>query len=155
LNHHYRARLFERIQALPITALDDQRIGDAVYRLMYDTPAITAAAHRIVLIPIIAPLGILATAATIALVFPSHERLTWSALALLPLTLFASAPFAAAFRRRGRLSREVRETCGNSTTARRKADRCAATRSFPSSVACWSDCMRPDGRRRRRHRWGR
>ena len=42
LNHHYRTRLFERIQSLPMSALDDERIGDAVYRVMYDTPAITS-----------------------------------------------------------------------------------------------------------------
>jgi ABC-type multidrug transport system fused ATPase/permease subunit len=99
--------LFERIQALPITALDDQRIGDAVYRLMYDTPAITAAAHRLILTPILAPFGILITTATIALVFPGHQRLVWTALALLPLALVATLPFAGVFRRRGRSSREA------------------------------------------------
>ena len=41
LNHHYRSRLFERIQSLPMTAFDDERIGDAVFRVMYDTPSIT------------------------------------------------------------------------------------------------------------------
>lgn len=112
-NQYYRARLFERIQALPITALDDQRIGDAVYRLMYDTPAITAAAHRLVLTPILSPLGILITAAAIRLMFPGHERLMWTALALLPLSLLATLPFATTFRRRGRLSREA----GASATA--------------------------------------
>ena len=41
-NHHYRSLLFARIQSLPMTAFDDERIGDAVYRVMYDTPSITA-----------------------------------------------------------------------------------------------------------------
>ena len=41
INHHYRTQLFERIQSLPITSFDDERIGDAVYRVMYDTPVIT------------------------------------------------------------------------------------------------------------------
>lgn len=106
-NQYYRVRLFDRIQALPITALDDQRVGDAVYRLMYDTPAITGAAYRLILTPILAPLGIIITAAAIYLVFPGHERLMWTALALLPFSLLATLPFATTFRRRGRLSREA------------------------------------------------
>ena len=40
INHYLRSRLFERIKALPMTTLEDQRIGDSVYRVMYDTPSI-------------------------------------------------------------------------------------------------------------------
>ena len=40
VNHYFRARLFERIKALPMTTLEEQRIGDSVYRVMYDAPAI-------------------------------------------------------------------------------------------------------------------
>ena len=39
LNHHYRSQLFERIQRLPMTAFDEEQIGDSIYRVMYDTPA--------------------------------------------------------------------------------------------------------------------
>ena len=46
LNHAFRSRLFERIQSLPLAHLDDGRIGDAVYRLMYDTPSITRTCYR-------------------------------------------------------------------------------------------------------------
>ena len=35
-----------------MTAFDDERIGDAVYRVMYDTPAITNSVYRILLTPI-------------------------------------------------------------------------------------------------------
>ena len=38
INHHYRTQLFERIQSLPMTSYDDERIGDPVYREMYYTP---------------------------------------------------------------------------------------------------------------------
>ena len=41
LNHYYRSLFFARIQSLPMTAFEDEHIGDAVYRLMYDTPSIT------------------------------------------------------------------------------------------------------------------
>src|SRR5262245_16451558 len=107
LNHHYRSRLHERIQALPITAFDDERIGDAVYRLMYDTPAITLAAYRLLLTPIAAPFGLLVTFGTVALVFPEHHRLVWGAAAFVVVVFLATLPFTGALRRRARLSREA------------------------------------------------
>jgi ABC-type multidrug transport system fused ATPase/permease subunit len=61
LNHYYRTQLFGRIQSLPMTAFDDERIGDAVYRVMYDTPTITNACYRILLTPITSPIHILLT----------------------------------------------------------------------------------------------
>ena len=65
VNHHYRARLFERIQALPLTTFDDQRIGDAVFRVLYDTPAITSAVYRILFTPAAAGAFALAVVATL------------------------------------------------------------------------------------------
>jgi hypothetical protein len=60
LNHLYRSRVFERIQSLPMRAFDDERIGDAVYRLMYDTPSITNC-YRLLVTPVAAVLGLLVT----------------------------------------------------------------------------------------------
>jgi ABC-type multidrug transport system fused ATPase/permease subunit len=113
LNHHYRSRLYERIQALPITAFDDERIGDAVYRLMYDTPAITLATYRLLLTPIAAPFGVLVTVGTVALVFPEHRGLVWGAVGFALIAFFFTLPFTGMLRRRGRLSREA----GSATTA--------------------------------------
>lgn len=104
LNHHYRSRLFERIHALPITAFDDERIGDAIYRVMYDTPAITQVVYRLLLIPLYAPLGILLVAATVNAAY-GQTRLGWAALSLLPLLFVATFPFSAWIRRRGEESR--------------------------------------------------
>jgi ABC-type multidrug transport system fused ATPase/permease subunit len=105
LNHHYRSRLFERIQALPMSAFDDERIGDAVYRVMIDTPSITTACYRILLTPIAAPTVIGVSALALATTFGSHPALMGSALALLPIALLASLPFAGQLRRRSLTSR--------------------------------------------------
>jgi ABC-type multidrug transport system fused ATPase/permease subunit len=110
LNHHYRSRLFERIQALPMTAFDDERIGDAVYRVMYDTPAITNTCYRLLLTPIAAPFGLLLSVGVLELVFGAHPLLVWSALAFLPLSILASVPFAGLVRRRGERSRKAGAT---------------------------------------------
>lgn len=113
LNHHYRSRLFERIQTLPMAAFDDERIGDAVYRVMNDTPAITNASYRLLLTPIGAPIGLLLAAGILQLQFGDHPLLVGTALAVLPIALLTSLPFAGLVRRRGERSRKA----GATTTA--------------------------------------
>jgi len=110
LNHHYRSRLFERIQSLPMTSFDDERVGDAVYRVMYDTPAITNTVYRLLLTPIAAPVGLLLSVGVLELVFGAHPLLVWIALAFLPLSILSSVPFAGLVRRRGERSRKAGAT---------------------------------------------
>ncbi len=110
LNHHYRTRLFDRIQTLPMTAFDDERIGDAVYRIMYDTPTITNACYRILLTPIASPLHILLTVAIIYSIFGDQPALVLSALAFLPLVLLVTLPLASALRRSSGHSRKAGAT---------------------------------------------
>jgi ABC-type multidrug transport system fused ATPase/permease subunit len=112
LNHHFRSRLFERIQSLPLPALDDARIGDAVFRLMYDTPSITGACYRILLVSTVAPFGVALYAFAI-----------WDSLHQLPLALYALGlgavalvatwPFAELLRRSAARSRSA----GSTTTS--------------------------------------
>jgi ABC-type multidrug transport system fused ATPase/permease subunit len=110
LNHHYRARLYERIQSLPMKSFDDERIGDAVYRVMYDTPSITNGCFRIVLTPILSILMILATVTILQMIFGDHPRIVWSGLSLLPFSFLATIPFASAVRRRTEQSRKAGAT---------------------------------------------
>ncbi len=105
LNHFYRASLFERIHALPMTAFDDERIGDAVYRVMIDTPTITSATHRILLTPIGAPASIAIAAAAMAFTVANQPGLVFAALTMIPVALLASLPFAASMRSRSLASR--------------------------------------------------
>ena len=107
LNHHVRARLFERIQALPFTAFDDERIGDAVYRVMYDTPAITNGVYRILLTPVGALVLAAVTIAVLEEVFGAHPAIVACAAGLLVVALVATFPFAAALRRRSLRSRQA------------------------------------------------
>lgn len=94
LNHHYRTRLFDRIQSLPMSSLDDERIGDAVYRVMYDTTAITQTCYRLVLTPIVSPLYILLTVWVMGLVYGWMSPLVFAGLCFLPATLIPTLPFA-------------------------------------------------------------
>ena len=113
LNHHYRSRLFERIQSLPMSAFDDERIGDAVYRVMYDTPAITSGVYRIILTPVLSLLAIGMAVTALWLVFGEHPSIWLAAFAFAPLTLLATLPFAGMLRRRSVKSRFA----GSTTTA--------------------------------------
>ncbi len=107
LNHHFRSVLFQRLQALPMRTFDDERIGDAVYRVMIDTPSITTACWRILLTPIGAPAAIGIAAAALYFGYGEHPALMWAALGALPIALFATLPFAGALRRRSVDSREA------------------------------------------------
>ncbi len=107
LNHHYRSSLFERIQTLPMTDFDDESIGDAVYRVMYDTPAITNSVYRIVLTPVGALVLAVVTVAVLNAVFGAHPTIAWCAAGLLATALLATLPFAAALRRRSSRSRKA------------------------------------------------
>jgi ABC-type multidrug transport system fused ATPase/permease subunit len=107
LNHHYRSRLFERIQSLPMPLLDDERIGDAVYRVMYDTPAITEACYRIVITPVVVPVAVLVFALMIGDVYGEHPALFWTALLFGPGVFIVTFPFAGLIRRTGDRSRKA------------------------------------------------
>ena len=107
LNHHYRSHLFERIQHLPMTRLDDQRIGDALYRLMYDTPQITEVCTRLILTPVIVPLQLAATLWVMHLTFGDEPMVVWGAALLIPLGFLVTLPFTSAVRRRGQAARET------------------------------------------------
>jgi ABC-type multidrug transport system fused ATPase/permease subunit len=110
LNHHYRSSLFDRIQSLPMTAFDDERIGDAIFRVMYDTPSITTGVYRIVLTPL-ASLGFAALViAVLYSTFGQHATIVWTAVAILGIAFAATFPFSAALRRRAGRSRRAGAT---------------------------------------------
>jgi len=113
LNHRFRSQLFDRIQNLPLARLDDGRIGDAVYRLMYDTPSITWACYRILLALTVAPFGVALYAFAIWDSF-HVPRLTLYALGLGLLALAATWPFAALMRRQSLRSRVTGATTTSS-----------------------------------------
>jgi ABC-type multidrug transport system fused ATPase/permease subunit len=113
LNHHYRARLFERIQQLPLPAFDDERIGDAVYRVMYDTPVLTDLCYRLLITPVVAPLQLALTVAVLLAVYPAYPEIVWLACSFLGLVFAVTLPLARVVRRRAMLSRGA----GATTTA--------------------------------------
>lgn len=113
LNHHYRKQLYDRVQRLPMTAFDDERIGDAVYRVMYDTPAITNICYSILISPFASPLNILLTVGVLSSVYGTHSPVVLFAVLFFPVVLMATLPLVVLVRRRGTASRQA----GATTTA--------------------------------------
>jgi len=114
LNHHYRSHLFERIHSLPMTSFDDERIGDAVYRVMYDTAAISATCYRILLTPIGAPINILLQVGVLGAVYGWNSPLMWAGLSFFGVALLPTLPFVALQRRYAGRSRRSGATTTSS-----------------------------------------
>jgi len=113
LTNHLRTTLFQRMARLPMTTLDDHRIGDAVYRVMYDTPMIPGMCYRVLLEPLFAMLG-----AAISLYLMNYSygdvapELIWIAAMLIPVSLLFTLPFSGISRRLHQASRAA----GTATT---------------------------------------
>ena len=114
LNHLLRAQLFERIQTMPVPLLNDQRIGDSLYRVMYDTPALTNVFFQTIMSPIGAVFtgGLVLT--VMAFNYGQAPEIIWLALCILPMQILAMLPFPRLMRRRSQASRAAGSvTTGN------------------------------------------
>ena len=99
INHLIRAKLFHRIQSLPITTLEDQRIGDAIYRVMYDSPSINQIFYEIINRPTLSTILFIVAMATMMSAFPHVPEVIWCAAAIFPIYILITGPFSSAMRR--------------------------------------------------------
>jgi ABC-type multidrug transport system fused ATPase/permease subunit len=109
-NHFYRSALFRRIQSLPMSAFDDERIGDSVYRVMVDTPTLTRVCYRLLLEPAFHSIRLAVTAAGIYFTYPGSPDLALGAAAVLPIAFVATLPWARRVRARSDESRAAGAT---------------------------------------------
>ena len=114
-----RTQLFDRLVRLPMPVLDDQRIGDGVYRTMYDAPAIQGICFDLTLMPAVSLLG-----AVVAVVIMHYSygdvvpELVWLAVATMPAAFLFTAPLAGWARSASQASRAA----GTATTNRVEED---------------------------------
>ncbi len=100
LTNRLRTTLFQRMARLPMTTLDDHRIGDAVYRVMYDAPMLPGICYQVALNPIFMLIG-----AGISLYMMHYSygdvapELIWAASLLIPAGLLITVPFSGLARR--------------------------------------------------------
>ena len=113
LANDLRTRLMGRLSRLEMTTLDDQRVGDSIYRVMYDAPMLPEICYRLTIAP---SLLILSTGLSIYLMGYSYGQaapeLIWVAACVVPAILLVTAPLSRIARRLHQASRAA----GSSTT---------------------------------------
>ena len=113
-NHLIRSQLFSCINSLPMSVLNEQRIGDSVYRVMYDTPALTNVFYQTIMSPIGAILTFMVLIGVMSYSYGSVPELIWLAIMMLPVQFIAMIPFSRSIRRRSQASRSAGSvTTGN------------------------------------------
>ena len=101
-----RTELFTKLIRLPVRTIDDQRIGDSIYRTMYDAPAIQGVCFDISLMPVISLLGGLTALAVMDYSYgQTIPELFYLGLATMPLALLVTIPLAGWARRMSQESR--------------------------------------------------
>lgn len=113
LNYRLRADVFQRLQSLPMTTLEDERIGDAVYRVMYDTPTITDLCEKTIIVPIQGSAQILIILLMLEFSFNDAPELFWIGLSALPLFFVVFLLYTRKLRKQWEISRDQ----GATTTA--------------------------------------
>ena len=100
LTNNLRTLLYRRMTNLPMTTLDDHRIGDAIFRVMYDAPMLPNVCYSLILTPLL-----ILIQATISVYFLHYSygsispELIWVAALLIPLGLCVTIPFSKITRR--------------------------------------------------------
>ncbi|MCZ6617909.1 MAG: hypothetical protein O7E57_07225, partial [Gammaproteobacteria bacterium] len=113
ISNNLRTDLFDRLTRLPMTALDDQRIGDSVYRVLHDAPEAPEIAYQLTLGPFFAVLGTVINLYILQYSFGKvSPELIWIAWAAIPMAFLTTFPFSGALRR----TNQNKRAAGSATT---------------------------------------
>lgn len=108
-----RSALFARLTRLPMTALDDQRIGDSIYRVLYDSPLVPRICYHLTLHPFFtltwAAVNLYLIQYTYTEVAPEVVWIAWSAF---PIAFLVTFPLSALVRR----TNQAKRAAGAATT---------------------------------------
>ena len=113
LNHLLRTQLAGRVKALPLTTVDDLRIGDGAYRVLYDSTSVSQLFDGLALGLYSGVLGVVISLAIMFTYYGSAPEVIVLAMLAFPITLLCELPFARMARRRSQASRAA----GASTTS--------------------------------------
>ena len=113
LANRLRTRLFERLSRLPIDVLDDQRIGDSIYRVLYDVPMAPDLFHQVTIVPFFMALNALLSLYILQYSYGEvSPQLIWIAWATVPVAFAITFPFSGAVRR----TSQNKRAAGSATT---------------------------------------
>ena len=107
LNHRFRSMLFDRLLALPMTRFSDASVGDAVYRVLYDTPSISRLCYELSVVPILRLYSVAAVIWTTTYSFSVVPSVVWAAWAITQMSLAFTPLMTGLARRRSGESLEA------------------------------------------------
>jgi len=105
MNHWLRSLLYNRFMSLPMTRFADASIGDAVYRVMYDTPSISRVCYDLTVLPLVNLAMIGGAIWTMQYSFADVPSLIMVAWLAAPMTLLVTLLMTGSARRRSLASR--------------------------------------------------
>ena len=98
--NNLRSRLFDRLTRVSITSIDDQRVGDQVYRVMYDAASVWGIVTEIVFTPFFTLLGFAITMYQLETTYADVAPwLFWLAWIMLPVVFLVTWPLNGVIRR--------------------------------------------------------
>ncbi len=100
LLHMVRSRLFEGLRLLPITKLDDQPIGDSVFRAMNDVRALPSVVRIVVQVSGWALVTLVTAVFTMLSAYPDSPLVVLLAVGAMPIYILVTVPFSRMIRRR-------------------------------------------------------
>ena len=106
LSNGFRTTLFTRLTHLPMKTIDDHRIGDSVYRVMYDAPDLPDVCYAFTLAPFFTIIGALIALYQMGTSYGSvSPEIIWISIAVLPVSFFVTVPLSSLIRRIQQASR--------------------------------------------------
>ncbi len=113
ITHSVRGRLFSRLSRQPMTSLNLQRSGDAIFRVLHDAPCIAGICYALTLSPLAMVISVGANLWVLTAVYGNvAPELVWIGFSAVGLTLLATSPLARWARRASQASR----ASGSATT---------------------------------------
>lgn len=94
-----RTRLFKRLTRVPMTSVDDQRVGDQIYRVIYDSSEVPEIVYQATFEPFFVFLGYLITLYQLETYENVAPELIWLAWVMFPVVLLSTLPMTRVIRR--------------------------------------------------------
>ena len=113
ITHDVRLALFGNMSRLPLTTLQQQRSGDALFRVLHDTPSIAGICHALIVNPYAMVFSVTVNLWVLFMVYGNTApELVWVGLSAVLITLFLTSPLANWVRAASQASR----SSGSATT---------------------------------------
>ncbi len=106
MNQALRTAIYERFLRSPLKLYADQKIGDAVFRVMHDSASIGGLLYDGIVAPILSVFAFLAGLTILTLQFPNEPMIPLLAALILPVVAIGSGLFARTFRDQSQRMRE-------------------------------------------------